>query len=86
MSAPARVYVGDVLDAVCVCCGRKLGDRVPGWFESVNLTPDVLLVGDFNMPHDVELELDIAWDWCSLDCFVRSLFSAAAALGWRARP
>ena len=78
---------GEKLIAVCVFCGAELGDDVPGFFDSVNLTPDTLLVDVADRQFQQALvELDIAFDWCSVDCFGRSLFSAAAQLGWRPRP
>ena len=56
-SAPSITVLdsGEKLIAVCVFCGAELGDDVPGFFDSVNLTPDTLLVdvADRGLP-DVE--------------------------------
>lgn len=64
----------------CMGCGEPI-DATPGgvWEESVNLTPDLLVIGQFHHFHGHDIvEADIAFDWCSLVCFCRWLYRAAA--------
>lgn len=87
MSAASQLEPGEELLAVCVFCGTELGIEEPGFFDSVNLTPDLLAVDLACRNFEPALvELDIAFDWCTVECFARSIFSAAASLGWRSRP
>lgn len=75
------------LRAVCAGCGVPCGEDTGNWLATINLTPDTLLMGACD--HGFEdglVEMDIAFDWCSLPCFGRWLFRAASTLGAEARP
>ena len=77
----------DRLVTICVGCGVPMDEDLPSFQESVNLTPDMLFIGSLTREFEKPLvELDVAFDWCSLDCFGRTLFRAAVDLGWRPRP
>lgn len=67
----------------CAGCGIELNDFQPRWSESVNLTPDALFVADEAVVEvgDRFLEMDVAFDWCSVRCFARWLYRACALLG-----
>ena len=69
---------------LCVGCGIPLDSELPSWQESVNLTPDFLMLG--GCIHEVRpvLELDVAWDWCGIDCF--GLWLARAVVYMQAEP
>lgn len=70
----------DVIRTNCAHCGTAISsDRREQWLETVNLTPDLIMVGgemiDFG---DAVVDEDIAFDWCNVACFGRWLFAAAA--------
>ncbi len=63
---------------ICVACGRaiRLGSVLP----SVNLCPDALLAESVAFETPRAIELDIAFDWCSVQCFHRWLYRACVAM------
>lgn len=71
----------------CVRCSRHLVSSHADWGKTVNLSPDMLYVGyEAAIWDDTPDERDIAFDWCSPECFAKSLFEAATLLNWRPRP
>lgn len=68
---------------VCAMCRRECKD----WYESVNITADTFFLCEISAEFDVPVvELDAAFDWCSIECFARWVFVAAAYMQSPQRP
>lgn len=77
---------GPLLSA-CSQCSKPLSSDDGGWPDTVNLTPDMLMIRcrDFDIGETL-IEVDVHFDWCDLTCFGRWLFRAAAYMGSQQLP
>lgn len=84
MSQPALIDSEPGFVTVCAQCR---GECAP-WGRSVNITPDALFIEcDLDVWFQAPVvEMDVAFDWCSLTCFGRWIFAAAAYMQSPVRP
>lgn len=76
-----------IVVSLCARCGKPLDSDLPSWADTVNLTPDLLFV--HNEPFGVEtsvIDADVAFDWCTLECFMAWCYTAALMLNTGRRP
>lgn len=67
---------------VCAGCGAVENEL---WQTSVNLTPDMLMVEHEVFMRDLCIEADVAFDWCTVECFMRWLFRQCVHSGAQPR-
>lgn len=66
-----------LIATLCAGCGMPLDSELPSWSETVNLTPDLLMLHDVAFHWDeAVVEMDVSFDWCSLPCFARWMYRA----------
>ncbi len=58
----------------CAGCGAGVGPVMK--MNTVNLTPDLLMIGGDVYHFETLFEGGVAWDWCDVECFVKWLTRA----------
>lgn len=57
----------------CRSCNAALNPNDDAWQDTVNLTPDLLMIGNSVLFEFDEWQETVGADWCSAECFVRWL-------------
>ena len=76
-----------IIATLCAGCHRVIDSDLPDADHSVNLTPDVLYIGEFDFLFDEPIStLNVAYDWHDVRCFALWAFTHAIAAGAFRRP